>query len=96
MVIRHNANVIHADPDCTSVRLDTGEIISGDIIIVADGYSSSLRTVVTGYGQDTDLESDEKVLVVAFSVETSLLENDKSFKPVLEPTQVRCIFLGLP
>jgi salicylate hydroxylase len=85
--IRHNANVVHTDPDCATVRLDTGETLSGDIIVLADGFTSSLRFNVTGYCQDAGLESHEQVLLVAFTVDTKLLQDDESFKPVLDPTQ---------
>ena len=35
--IRHNANVVHTDLVCATIRLDTGETLSGDVIILADG-----------------------------------------------------------
>ena len=90
--IRHNANVVHTDPDCATVRLDTGETISGDIIVLAEGFTSSLRFNVTGYCQDAGLESHEQVLLVAFTVDTRLLQDDESFKSVLDPTQVCIIY----
>jgi hypothetical protein len=43
-----------------------------------------------GYSEETDLESGEKVLFVAFTVETSLLKDDEGFKSVLaHPKNVR-------
>jgi len=91
--IRRNANVIHTDPDYVSVRLDTGETISGDIIVVADGFTSSLRPTVIGYPEKTSLESGEKMLMVTFTAETSLLRDDESLKPLLDSSvNVRYVF----
>jgi len=92
--IRQNAHVIHTDPDCVSVRLDTGETISGDIIVVADGFNSSLRSTVTGYPEKISLESGKNMLMVIFTVETSLLKDDESFKSALDPSvNVRSFFM---
>lgn len=91
--IRHNANVIHADPNRPSVRLNTGETISGDIIVAADGYTSSFRSSAMGFPSTTHLESGERVLLVAFTVERSLLEDDEGFNSVLDPATVRYFFM---
>ena len=80
--IRQNANVIYANPHYASVKLDTGETVSGDIIIAADGYTSSLRSAM-GYPEPNNVESDEKVLYVAFTLDTSLLKDDPSSKILL-------------
>lgn len=87
--IRHNVNVVQADADCVNVRLETGDIISGDIIVLADGSSGKLRSSVTGYGQDPPIEATPRLLFVAFTVDISLLKDDESYKVVLEPTNVR-------
>ena len=84
--IRQNANVIHTDPNYVSVMLDTGETISGDIIVAADGFTSSLRSVVMGYPEETSLESGDKTLIVTFAVETSVLKEDESLKILLDPS----------
>ena len=86
MEIRKNANVVYADPDSASVLLDTGETVSGDLVVLADGYSSSLRSSVTGYCEDSSPES--RVLFVAFTVDLSILKSDPSFNATLEPTHV--------
>jgi flavin-dependent dehydrogenase len=85
--IRQNANVVQADSnaDSVSVRLETGDTIPGDIIVLADGCSSKLRSSVTGYFK---LEAAPRVLFVAFSVDISFLKDDDSFRNVLEPTDV--------
>ncbi|KAF8802027.1 FAD/NAD(P)-binding domain-containing protein [Phlegmacium glaucopus] len=84
--IRQNAKVVHADPHSVSVRLDTGETISGDIIVAADGSTSSLRANMMGSPKRSNLESGKRELMVSFTVETSLLKDDESFKCVLDPT----------
>ena len=88
--IRENVNVVqvNADSVTSSVRLETGDIISGDIIVLADGCSSKLRSSVAGYPQNPPLEAAPRVLFVAFSVDISLLEDDESFREVLKPTDV--------
>lgn len=86
--IRENANVVQVNAEPASVRLETGEIISGDIIVLADGCSSKLRSSVIGYRPNPPLEAAPRVLFVAFAVDISLLKDDKSFKEVLGPTDV--------
>ena len=87
--IRQNANVIRADANSVSVRLETGDIISGDIIVLADGCSSKLRSSVTGFCQDLPLEAAPRLLFAAFAVDISLLKDDESYRGILEPTSVR-------
>ena len=88
--IRQNVNVVQAEAeaDSVSVRLKTGDIISGDIVVLADGYSSRLWSSLTGYPQDPPLEAATRLLFVAFTVDISLLKDDESFGGVLEPTNV--------
>ena len=86
--IRQNANVVQADADSVSVWLETGDIISGDIIVLADGCSSKLRSSVIVNPQDLPLEAALRVLFVAFTVDISLLKDDESYRGVLEPTDV--------
>ena len=86
--IRQNANVVQVDADSVSVRLEAGDIISGDIIVLADGCSSKLRSSVIGYPQDPPLETAQRVLFIAFTVDINLLKDDESYKGVLEPTDV--------
>lgn len=88
--IRENANVVQADADSVSVRLETGDKISGDIIVLADGRSSKLRSSVTGYPRDPPLEPASRVLFVAFTVDINLLKDDECYKEMLDPTNV-CI-----
>ena len=87
--IRQNVNVVQADVDSVSVRLETGDTISGDIIVLADGCSSKLRSSVTEYPQDPPLEAAPRVLFVAFTVDISLLKDDENYRGVLEPSNVR-------
>ena len=47
---------------------------------------------MTGYCQDVGFESHEQVLLVACTVDTRLLQDDETFKPALDPTQVRILF----
>ena len=91
--IRQNANVVEVDADPVSVRLETGDIISGDIIVLANGCSSKLRDSVTGYSQDPPLETARRVLFVSFTVDISLLKDDESYRGVLESTNVRFSFI---
>jgi 2-polyprenyl-6-methoxyphenol hydroxylase-like FAD-dependent oxidoreductase len=86
--IRQDANVVQADADSVSVRLETGDIISGDIIVLADGCSSKLRSSMTGYPKDPPLKAAPRVLFVAFTVDISLLKDDESYRGVLEPKNV--------
>ena len=87
--IRQDANVVQADADSVSVRLETGDTISGDILVLADGCSSKLRSTVTEYPQDPPLEAAPRVLFVAFTVDIGLLQDDEGYRGVLEPTIVR-------
>ena len=86
--IRQNANAVQIDADSVSVRLETGDIISGDIIVLADGYSSKLRSSVIGYPKDPPLEIAPRVLFVAFTVDIDLLKDDESYRGLLGPTDV--------
>lgn len=87
--IRQNAMVVQVDADSVSVRLETGDIISGDIIVLADGCSSKLRSsVIRCSPQDLSLEAAPRVVFVAFTVDISLLKDDESYRGLLEPTDV--------
>jgi 2-polyprenyl-6-methoxyphenol hydroxylase-like FAD-dependent oxidoreductase len=86
--IRENSNVVQADADSVSVRLETGDKISGDIIVLADGCSSKLWSSMTGYCQEPPLEAAPRVLYVAFTVDISLLKDDEGYEVVLDPTNV--------
>ena len=94
--IRHNANVAYANPDGASVRLDTGETISADLLIVADGFSSPIRSQVTGYSKDLYTMPLSRVLFVAFTVDTRLLKDDEDFKVALGHTDVCTLLFTLP
>ena len=86
--IRQNANVVQVDASSVNVRLETGDIISGDIIVLADGCSSKLRSSVVGYPRDPPLKTAPRVLFVAFTVDISLLNDDEGYRGLLEPTNV--------
>ena len=66
--------------------------LSGDIIVLSDGLPVRYGFNVTEYCEDAGLESYKQVLLVAFTVNKRLLQDDESFKPVLDPTQVRISF----
>jgi salicylate hydroxylase len=78
--IRHNTNVVYANPDGSSVRLDTGETIWADLVIVADGFSSLIRSQVMENLSESQTEPLSRVLFVAFTIDAQLLEEDEDFK----------------
>jgi salicylate hydroxylase len=46
--IRLNARVVSVDPLAPSAKLDSGEVVTADVIIAADGVKSRIRDLVTG------------------------------------------------
>jgi 2-polyprenyl-6-methoxyphenol hydroxylase-like FAD-dependent oxidoreductase len=91
--IRHDANVVCGDQEGPSVTLDTGETIRGDIVVLADGCSSSLRSTMTKNPQDprpgSGVKPTSRVLFITFTVNINFLKDDESFIGVLQPNHVR-------
>jgi 2-polyprenyl-6-methoxyphenol hydroxylase-like FAD-dependent oxidoreductase len=88
--IRQNANVVQADADSVSVRLETGDVISGDIIVLANasGSSSKLRSSVSRYPKDLPLEAAPRVLSVAFTVFSKMMGAIEDFWSLQMPVYV--------
>ncbi|PPQ74305.1 hypothetical protein CVT26_004150 [Gymnopilus dilepis] len=82
VVFRFKAEVSHVDSATGYVSLQDGEHIYGDIIIGADGYSSHLRSLVTG--EEERQESEAKYLILSFTVRTDILQEDHDLKALVE------------
>ena len=91
--IRHDANVVYGEQEGPSVTLDTGETLRANIVILADGCSSSLRSTMTKNPPDPRPgPGAARVLFLTFAVDVDFLKDDETFSEVLEPNHVRFSF----
>lgn len=81
-VVQFNTSVVAVDPSRPSVTLDSGEILTPDIIIGADGYQSLCQQVierdVVEQGGDPSDRKDSGTVVYSLNVDVSDItpEND--------------------
>ncbi|KAL0939819.1 uncharacterized protein CTRU02_206429 [Colletotrichum truncatum] len=82
--IRTGCVVQSCDPDAGVVKLESGEEISGDLIVGADGIKSVLRKSVIGVEEPaipTGLSAYRLIM------DSSELEEDKDFTAVIDPRE---------
>jgi 2-polyprenyl-6-methoxyphenol hydroxylase-like FAD-dependent oxidoreductase len=75
--------MLYGEQQGPRVTLDTGETIRSDIVVLADGCSSSLQSTMTKNPQDP-----RSGTYLMFSVDINFLKDDESFNKVLQPNHV--------
>jgi 2-polyprenyl-6-methoxyphenol hydroxylase-like FAD-dependent oxidoreductase len=83
-----SATGVHTSADDAIVTLDNGQTLAADFLVVADGYDSELRTLVTGIDDDDDRISQQKHLAVAFMLPVDLVCRDEELRPLMNPAHV--------
>ena len=76
------------DPDTASVTLSNGETLSADFIVVADGYDSAFRALVTGVDDEDNRIPERKHGAATFILPVSLVSQDEELKPLMNPSNV--------
>lgn len=74
----------------TTVTLKGGQVLRGDIVVVADGSNSVARTL--SVGESECVVGGGKNLVFSFQVPTSLLRADDELRALAEPSSVSALF----
>ncbi|KAF8153369.1 hypothetical protein B0H34DRAFT_800578 [Crassisporium funariophilum] len=82
---RYKTTVVTADPGSVSVTLASGEILSADVIVGADGYDSCLRPIVTGETSADTSDTQDRHLIITFTMDTSVLDEHEDLKDMLNP-----------
>lgn len=93
LTIRLRSNVVFIDPTpnpCVSVKLASGEVISGDIIVGADGVKSFTRSVVVGCPDSADPTGDAAYRAV---IPTDVMLNDPELRSFVE-TPETSVWMG--
>ncbi|CAA7263406.1 unnamed protein product [Cyclocybe aegerita] len=86
VTIRCNAKVVGADPANATVTLESGEQLSADVVVAADGYDSVLRPIVTEEDEDDVLvEEQERHLTTTILLPGDILKGDKELETFLNP-----------
>lgn len=73
--------------DSTKVTLRGGGALQGDVVVIADGYNSSVRSLAMGGSEY--VAGDEKSLFVTFEVPIDVIRLDKELASLAEPSAVR-------
>lgn len=71
-----------------TVNLDTGESLTADVVIVADGYDSPLRPLVTDVPDEETVDLSDKIIVVNFILPLSAVLQDKELADIIHPSEV--------
>lgn len=92
MNLRLNSKVVSLDledQDRPSVTLQTGEVISGDLVIGADGIHSIVRNCVTG---QTEIPLSIPTGEVAYRVvlPTDTFSDDPQLKALIDEPKITC------
>lgn len=62
-----------------SIRLENGQSLSADFVVVADGYNSSLRSLVT-----EDVMEKKRRMILAFTIPRELMAADDDLRRLLD------------
>ncbi|KAJ7206104.1 FAD/NAD-P-binding domain-containing protein [Mycena pura] len=87
MNLRHGSKVVSVDPKVVSVTLASGEIISGDLILGADGVKSTTRRNIFG---DLDDRLPTGDAVYRAIIPTADLMNDPLLESLVLVPEVTC------
>jgi salicylate hydroxylase len=82
-----DSEVADVAPDSTKVTLRGGGALQGDVVVIADGYNSSVRPLAMGGSEY--VAGDEKSLFVTFEVPIDVIRLDKELASLAEPSTVR-------
>ncbi|KAF8889731.1 hypothetical protein CPB84DRAFT_1963979 [Gymnopilus junonius] len=74
------------DPDTASVTLDNGETLSADFVVVADGYDSAFRALVTGVDDEDNKIPERRHGAATFILPLSLVSQDEDLRRVMDPS----------
>ncbi|KAH7150544.1 putative salicylate hydroxylase [Dactylonectria estremocensis] len=87
VVIRENSLVVDANLDHASVRLHTGELVTGDVLIGADGIKSMIRGKLLGDSADVAIPTGDSVFRLQLPRE--VMESDPTLIQYLDGNVVR-------
>ncbi|THH18746.1 hypothetical protein EW146_g2287 [Bondarzewia mesenterica] len=82
---RLNSRVVSIDPSVPTLTLQTGEVITADLIIAADGVRSMIREVVVG-GPDKPIPTGDAAYRAI--IPTAEMAEDPELKPFLDKPQM--------
>ncbi|KAH9938896.1 FAD/NAD(P)-binding domain-containing protein [Epithele typhae] len=85
MTLRLNAAVVAVDPETPSVTLQSGEVITGDLVVGADGIKSLCQQVVLGYTNPADPTGDAVYRAI---VPSELLLNDPELREFVDVAEM--------
>ena len=83
--LRLNSRVVSLDPSTATLILQTGEVITADLIIAADGVRSMIREVVIG-GPDKPMPTGDAAYRAV--IPTTEMAKDPDLKPFLDTPQM--------
>jgi salicylate hydroxylase len=92
MKLRLNSKVVAlrtGDHDKPSVTLHTGEVISADLVIGADGINSTVRSYVTGQ-PNIPLSTPTGDIAYRVVLRTDTFGDDPQLKALIEEPRIRC------
>lgn len=81
MTLRLNSRVVAVDPCVPSVTLQTGEVVTADLVIGADGVRSTIREVVMG-GPDKPLPTGDAAYRAI--IPTELMQDDPELRMLID------------
>ncbi|KAH8833910.1 hypothetical protein DL96DRAFT_1703549 [Flagelloscypha sp. PMI_526] len=90
MDLRLGARVVTIDPEAPSVTLESGEVVSGDMILGADGIKSIIREVVVGKVDKPISTGDAAFRAI---IETSKMMDDPELKQLVDDADVN-VWMG--
>lgn len=79
--VRLDSRVTNVNPSLPSLTLHTGEVVSADLIIGADGIHSMLRNVVVG---EQIIPTSTGDATYRATIPTSLMADDPDLKPFID------------
>ena len=85
MTLRLKSTVVSVDPDAPSVTLASGEVISGDLIIGADGVKSVIQQTVLGRVNPARPTGDAAYRSI---IPTSVMMQDPDLKPFVDTPEM--------
>ncbi|KAJ6492567.1 hypothetical protein C8R47DRAFT_1319379 [Mycena vitilis] len=85
--IRLNSTAVAVDPERRSVTLDSGETLTADVIIGADGISGFVRPLLLAE-QDIQEASEPSLCMYSAVVPKSLVERDNNSKKFYQPEDI--------
>ena len=83
--IRLGSTVVAVDPETPSVTLASGEVVTADLIIGADGVKSIVQTTVLGTINEAQATGDAAYRAI---VPTSVMLNDSELKPLVDSPEM--------